>query len=123
MSQSEVAGTRFFFCGEVRDRGTVDLGRLNEAAGVCGVRNTHSVEWRAHSKDQQLGRLVLNSTGLGSVFTFTLDYLADDAASTDSATGPRASTLCRKSLVSNRSLHGGLVDILVIDHAERPTAN
>jgi bla regulator protein blaR1 len=83
-------------------------------------------EFLAH----QTGRSVTDKTGIAGDFDFTLDWTPDDAApgaSADAATAigqfPSFLTALQEQLGLRLEQQKGPVEILVIDHAERPAAN
>ncbi|HEV1287836.1 MAG TPA: TIGR03435 family protein [Bryobacteraceae bacterium] len=74
------------------------------------------------SRLQELDRPVIDATGLKGVFNFTLDYSPGDAAPSDNA-GPSIFTALTEQLGLKLEAGKGPVDILVIDHVERPSDN
>ena len=73
------------------------------------------------SRIPQVDRPVLNATGLKGLFDLALDYATDDT-STDSA-GPSIFTALQEQLGLKLEPARGPVEILVVDHAERPSQN
>jgi bla regulator protein BlaR1 len=74
------------------------------------------------SRLQELDRPVVDGTGLKGIFNFTLDYAPDEAPSSDNA-GPSIFTALTEQLGLRLDSSKGPVEILVIDHVERPTGN
>jgi uncharacterized protein (TIGR03435 family) len=74
------------------------------------------------SRLQELDRPVVDGTGLNGVFNITLDFVAEDAASPDSA-GPSILTALTEQLGLKLEVTKGPVQILVIDHVEKPSEN
>ena len=73
-----------------------------------------------------IGRPVLDRTGLEGAFDITLEYEKDpDAANTPGGAlaGPGMFTAFREELGIKFEATKGPVDILVIDHAEKPSDN
>ncbi|MGH9647380.1 MAG: M56 family metallopeptidase [Bryobacteraceae bacterium] len=72
-----------------------------------------------------VGRPVLDRTGLKGEFDFTLEYDKDPDANTPSGAlgGPAMFTAFREQLGFKFEATKGPVDVLVIDHAEKPSAN
>jgi uncharacterized protein (TIGR03435 family) len=73
-----------------------------------------------------MGRPVLNRTGLQGTFDITMEYEKDpDAANGPGAalTGPAMFTAFREQLGIKFEATRGPVEILVIDHAEKPSEN
>jgi uncharacterized protein (TIGR03435 family) len=68
-----------------------------------------------------VGRVIVNKTGLESGYDFTLDYAPDGADSSD--TRPSIFTALEEQLGLKLEPARGPVDVIVIDHIERPTAN
>ena len=69
---------------------------------------------------QDIGRLVVDKTGLATPYDFTLDWFVSTA--TD-ATGPSLFTALQEQLGLRLEPAKGPVEVLVIDHIERPSAN
>jgi len=69
-----------------------------------------------------LGRPVLDKTGIaGLLDAFHLEYVREDAAA--DATGPSIFTSLQEQLGLKLEAAKGPVEVLVIDHVERPTEN
>jgi uncharacterized protein (TIGR03435 family) len=68
-----------------------------------------------------MGRKVVNKTGLEGGYDFTLDYAPDGADASD----PRPSiyTALEEQLGLKLEPAREPVDVIVVDHIERPTAN
>jgi uncharacterized protein (TIGR03435 family) len=71
---------------------------------------------------QALGRLVLNETELNGNYDFSLEWSPDAQPDFD-ATGPSIFTALQEQLGLKLESNKGPVEMLVIDHAERPDAN
>jgi uncharacterized protein (TIGR03435 family) len=67
-----------------------------------------------------LGRPVLDQTGIKGNFDFRVDYATDNAPA---ETGPSILTAIREQLGLRLEAQKGPVEFLVIDHAEKPSAN
>jgi len=80
-----------------------------------------SVESLAANLSFTLGRKIVNKTGLDGGYDFTLDYAPDGADASD----PRPSifTALEEQLGLKLLPAKGPVDVIVVDHIERPTAN
>jgi uncharacterized protein (TIGR03435 family) len=79
---------------------------------------------------RQTGRSVTDKTGIAGDFDFTLDWSPDDAPTSTSADGgamivqfPPFLLALREQLGLRLEQQKGPVEILVIDHAEKPAAN
>jgi len=78
----------------------------------------------------QTGRSVTDNTGIAGEFDFTLDWSPDDAPSPASVDGgpaaaqfPSFFAALQEQLGLKLEQQKGPVDVLVVDHAERPTEN
>jgi uncharacterized protein (TIGR03435 family) len=72
----------------------------------------------------QVGRVVVDETGLDGVFDFELDWAPENAQqSPDSSLGSSLFTAIREQLGLRLESTRGPIDVLVIDHVERPTEN
>jgi uncharacterized protein (TIGR03435 family) len=69
-----------------------------------------------------LGRSVLDRTGLKGLYEFGLEWTPDDTPA-DLATGPSLFTAIQEQLGLRLGSAKGPVEVLVIDHAEKPDAN
>lgn len=99
--------------------------------------NGSSMDNLAHSLSPMLSRTVLNKTGLTGLFDYTLHWTPDDAplpsAGPDGgpgagnpppdAGGPSLFTAIQEQLGLKLESEKGPVDVIVIDHIEKPTAN
>jgi uncharacterized protein (TIGR03435 family) len=78
-----------------------------------------------------VGRTVIDKTGLTSVYDFTLQFMPDDAAvvpgvgtaSSGDATVPSIFTAIQEQLGLKLEAGKGPVEVIVIDHVERPSGN
>jgi uncharacterized protein (TIGR03435 family) len=68
-----------------------------------------------------VGRVVVNKTGLDGGYDFTLDYAPDGADPSD--TRPSIFTALEEQLGLKLEPARGPVDVIVVDHIERPTEN
>jgi uncharacterized protein (TIGR03435 family) len=104
------------------------------------IGNGHSPEWHSaslvHLLSWQLGRPVIDKTGLTAKYDFTLQWTPDQSAptfsgpggggpdsSTSSESGPSIFTAIQEQLGLKLESQKGAVEILVIDHVERPSEN
>jgi uncharacterized protein (TIGR03435 family) len=69
-----------------------------------------------------LGRPVIDKTGLDGKYSYTLTYTPDNAAPAD-ATGPSIFSALQEQLGLKLESTKGSVEVLVIDHVEKPSAN
>jgi uncharacterized protein (TIGR03435 family) len=99
---------------------------------VCGggvrpgtiVGGTQALSFLASSLSNVLGRMVIDRTGLSGLYDFTLEYRVDDptaaAVNPDAPSLPRA--LQEELGITVESITAP-VDVLVVDHIERPSQN
>jgi uncharacterized protein (TIGR03435 family) len=71
---------------------------------------------------QEVGHIVQDQTGLKGIYDFTLRYSDDMAAKADSSV-PSIYTALQEQLGLKLEPTKGPVDVIVIDHVERPSAN
>jgi uncharacterized protein (TIGR03435 family) len=69
-----------------------------------------------------VGRTVIDKTGLAGKYSFTVTYTPDDAAPADT-NGPSLFTALREQLGLKLERAKDPVEMLVIDHVEKPDAN
>jgi uncharacterized protein (TIGR03435 family) len=67
-------------------------------------------------------RLVIDKTGLSGLYAFSLEWTPDDTPP-DVATGPSLFTAIQEQLGLRLQSATGPVEMLVIDHAEKPSEN
>jgi uncharacterized protein (TIGR03435 family) len=80
---------------------------------------------------RQTGRTVIDRTGLTGVYTFTMTFVGEDVSAADPGdsgsasepTAPSLFTALQEQLGLKLESSKGPVQVLVIDHAERPSAN
>jgi uncharacterized protein (TIGR03435 family) len=80
-----------------------------------------SIESVAANLSFAVGRVIVNKTGLEGGYDFTLDYAPDGADASD--TRPSIFTALEEQLGLKLEPARGPVDVIVVDHIERPTAN
>ena len=74
------------------------------------------------SAKAQLEHTVIDHTGLSGSYSFKLEWTPDDSRNPD-ALGPSLFTALQEQLGLKLETGKGPVDILVIDHAEKPSEN
>jgi uncharacterized protein (TIGR03435 family) len=86
------------------------------------VLKTHhvSMELLAATLQGYIGDKVVNATGLNGLFDFTLNFNLDESMS---AEGPTIFEAVQRQLGLKLDAGKGPVEVVVIDHVERPTAN
>jgi uncharacterized protein (TIGR03435 family) len=97
--------------------------------------NAESLDMFADLLSHQLGRLIVNKTGLKGNYDFTLKWTPDegqgqmrggppgDAPPPPDASGPTIFTALQEQLGLRLESQKGPVDTIVIDHVERPSEN
>ena len=71
----------------------------------------------------EVGRPVVDKTGLSGKYDFTLDYLPSAKAATDESGGPSIFTALEEQLGLKLEAAKASMDVLVIDSIEQPAAN
>ena len=69
-----------------------------------------------------LGRQVIDKTGLVGKYSYTVTYTPDDAPPAD-ANAPSIFTAVQEQLGLKLESTKGRVEVIIIDHAEKPSAN
>jgi uncharacterized protein (TIGR03435 family) len=80
-----------------------------------------SIESLAANLSFAVGRVIVNKTGLEGGYDFTLDYAPDGADASDAR--PSIFTALEEQLGLKLEPARGPMDVIVVDHIERPTAN
>jgi len=70
-----------------------------------------------------MGRTVVDRTGIGGEFDFEVKFLEEQAAGSTDATGPDFLTAMREQLGLVLQSQKGPVEAIVVDHAEKASAN
>jgi uncharacterized protein (TIGR03435 family) len=71
----------------------------------------------------QLGKSVVDHTGLTGKYDFKLEWTADNTPAADQDRGPTLFTALQEQLGLRLDTEKGIVNMLVIDHLERPSEN
>ena len=95
-------------------------GNANYASGKVTAREI-TIESLAANLSFAVSRVVVNKTGLEGGYDFTLDYAPDGADASD--TRPSIFTALEEQLGLKLEPARGPVDVIVVDHIERATAN
>jgi uncharacterized protein (TIGR03435 family) len=95
-------------------------GNANYASGKVTAHQI-SVESLAANLSFAVGRVIVNKTGLEGGYDLTLEYAPDGADASD--TRPSIFTALEEQLGLKLEPARGPVDVIVVDHIERPTAN
>jgi len=127
---------------EPQDRPPLNGPRIQMRKGQINVDGT-PLDMFANALSQQLGHIVLDKTGLKGRYDFTLQWTPDenenqafegpgnggagkppaDAAPPPDASGPSIFTALEEQLGLKLESQKGPVEILVIDHVEKPSEN
>jgi uncharacterized protein (TIGR03435 family) len=107
---------------DAKNKGSLDSNGRN---GVHRIDGTGvSLEFIAAILSQSLGRTVIDKTGLTGLYNFTLTYASDaDAGSqaSDAPSGPSIFTALEEQLGLKLESAKGPVQVLVVDHIEKPS--
>ena len=105
---------------------------VNTGRGYISIKGGASVTTLAEKIAENLDRIVIDKTGIEGRFDIDLKWMPDDGAapklngiteaSTDSS-GPSIFTAIQEQLGLKLKSSKGLVEVLVIDHADRPSDN
>ncbi len=103
-------------------------GMLDQTGNNNGVEQTwkytnNSMEDFAQGMQVFLDRPVVDETGLKGKFDFTLEWTVDGAVNSDPKAPPGLFTAVQEQLGLKIEATKGPAEVLVIDHAERPSAN
>ena len=82
-----------------------------------------AIDQLSHILTEQLERTVVNKTGLTGNYDFTLKWTPDDGQSQTDTSGPSIFTAVQEQLGLKLEAGKGPVQVLVIDHIERPSEN
>jgi len=93
----------------------------DEAGKVTGqgVSTASFTQWLT----RQVGRTVVDKTGLAGKYDFTLSWTTDNGDGSDDAPGPSIFTAVQQQLGLKLESGKGPVKVIVIDHAEKPSGN
>jgi uncharacterized protein (TIGR03435 family) len=81
-----------------------------------------SVSMFISALSRQLGRIIIDKTGLTGRYDFTLEWTPENAAPSEQS-APDIFTAIQEQLGLKLEPAKGPVDVIVIDHIERPSAN
>lgn len=114
-------------------KGGAKLGDINDAGTVANswrdhleVQGSNSLALLAEVLADELGRPVVDRTGIAGRYHLTLKWTPDDAASaatTSSNAPPSIFTALQEQLGLKLVPQKGPVQVLVVDHVEMPSAN
>jgi uncharacterized protein (TIGR03435 family) len=80
------------------------------------------LEYVATNLAYLLGRQVIDKTGLSDEYSYTVTYTPDETPPAD-ANAPSIFTAVQEQLGLKLESTKGRVEVLVIDHVEKPSAN
>lgn len=105
---------------EVNDGGTV----INSWRDHLEVQGSNSLALLAEVLADELGRPVVDRTGIAGRYHLTLKWTPDDAASAANSNAPPSIfTALQEQLGLKLESQEGPVQVLVVDHVEMPSAN
>ena len=81
-----------------------------------------SIDPLAHELSRALGRTVFDKTGLTGNYDYTLEWTPDDGPPTDTV-GPSLFTAVQEQLGLKLEAQKEPVDVVVIDHIDKPSPN
>jgi uncharacterized protein (TIGR03435 family) len=90
------------------------------------LANKEHMEWLAGMLSSQLGRPVIDATGLTGEYDISLSWVPQrpDSVATDDPSGPDLIAALQQQLGLKLEPKKGPIEVLVVDHAEKiPTAN
>jgi uncharacterized protein (TIGR03435 family) len=105
----------------------LNMARADESAGfelMTGRIHSTAVplEYLVTNLAFLLGRQVIDKTGLVGKYSYTVTYTPDDAPPAD-ANAPSIFTAVQEQLGLKLESTKGRVEVIIIDHAEKPSAN
>jgi len=100
----------------------VDLSHMSSSGGAGMIRGIMEMPAFASYLSSTLGRRVIEQTGLTGACTLSLKWTPDDKTMTDNSP-PSLVTAIQEQLGLRFESTKGPVDILVVDHAEKPMEN
>ena len=92
-------------------------------SGPAMIRGTMEMSALASYLSMTLGRRVIDQTGLTGAYTLSLKWTPDDKPATGDNSPPSLVTAIQEQLGLRLEPTKGPVEILVVDHAEKPTEN
>jgi uncharacterized protein (TIGR03435 family) len=93
------------------------------ANGPAMIRGTMDMAFLASTLSSTLGRRVIDRTSLTGPYKFSLKWTPDDRPASADNSGPSLFTAIQEQLGLKLESTKGPVEILVIDHAEKPSEN
>jgi uncharacterized protein (TIGR03435 family) len=82
-----------------------------------------SMKLLASALQGSVGDPVVDATGLTELFDFTLDFTLDESTSPDREWGQTLFEAVQRQLGLNLEARKGPVEVIVIDHVEKPSGN
>jgi len=113
--------TLVFAKGGPRLEKATEPGTTSPGGGM--IRGTMEMSLLASYLSSITGRRVIDQTGLTGPYTFSLKWTPDDRPATGDTSAPSLVTAIQEQLGLKLESTKGPVEILVIDHAEKPTEN
>ena len=96
---------------------------INNRKGLTLCKKVTMPLFAANSLTYKMGRTVIDKTGLTGEYDFEIHYVDDQAAAAGDTSGPDFLTAMREQIGLRLESARGPVQVLVIDGAEKPSAN
>ncbi len=106
---------------KLKESTTSETGVLRRSNGDWEGRS-YPIDGLAFNLSGELGRIVVDKTGLAGKYSFTLHFTPNDQQGSPDA-GPTLLTALEEQLGLKLVPAKGPIDTLVVDHVERPSAN
>jgi len=97
--------------------------RTNPTPLLVLEANGVTLAWTARVLEALLASQVIDATGLGGTYDFRLEYGDEGRAPGSEASAPSLSAALQEQLGLKLETRRGPVEVFVVDHAERPSAN
>jgi uncharacterized protein (TIGR03435 family) len=108
-------------------KGGVKMEKATEPGGTANgpamIRGTMDMAFFVSTLSSTLGRNVIDRTGLSGRYKLSLKWTPDDRSATGDNSAPSLFTAIQEQLGLKLESTKGPVEILVIDHAEKPSEN
>jgi uncharacterized protein (TIGR03435 family) len=96
---------------------------INNRKGLVICKKVTMKQFADRSLTYKLGRTVVDKTGLTGEFDFEVKFLADESATSTDSSAPDFLTALREQLGLRLEPQRGPVEVYVVDHAEKASAN
>lgn len=116
-----VVGTNGPKFREVPDDGSEPV--IGAAEGYRIKAHHISMKLLAATLQGYVGDAVIDATGLTGLYDVSLDFTVDESMSPDAERGPTLFEAVQRQLGLKLEMRKGPVEVLIIDHVEKPSAN